>query len=372
MRMYRTNKIDILMNVNLIFWESSFEKETSWFLSVLHSEQGLKDSILFKEGIRMPGEIFDRIGTRPIITPHDLPIKANAVFNPGVAEMDGQVILLLRVEDRRGVSQLWTARSENGVDGWKYSDHALLEPDLPENPYEEWGCEDARITQIEPHKWVIAYTAYSRYGPAVALATTEDFETVQRLGIVLAPTNKDATLFPEKFNNMWVMLHRPVTGGQEHIWYVCADHDLQHWSQPGVLLPQRGGPWWDGLQVGVGAPPILTDEGWLLIYHGVKEMAHQLIYRLGVALLCKEDPRRVLARSSDWVFSPEADYEQQGLLPGVVYTCGTIVRDGEVWMYYGAGDTVVGLAVAKTKELLAFVRKHDFLRHIGKSKGMIR
>ncbi|MHB0912619.1 MAG: glycoside hydrolase family 130 protein [Armatimonadota bacterium] len=317
-------------------------------------------------------EIFTRHPRNPILTPRDLPIKANAVLNPGVAEMDGEVVLLLRVENTQGISQVRVARSPNGVDSWRVAERPLLEPDLPENPFEEWGCEDARLTKIGARLWIIAYTAYSRYGPAVALATTEDFETVDRLGIVLPPTNKDAAVIPEQVNGQWIMLHRPVTGGQEHIWHAHADRDLSHWSSPGVLLPERGGPWWDGLRVGVGAPPLRTDEGWLLIYHGVKQIGLDLIYRLGLALLDLHDPRVVLARSADWVFAPEAEYEQRGLLPNVVYTCGALSRGDEVWMYYGAADTVIGLAVAKTDELLAFVREHDFLHQVGREKGMAR
>jgi predicted GH43/DUF377 family glycosyl hydrolase len=321
----------------------------------------------------MVHDVFVRHGHRPVLTPDDLPFKANAVFNPGVAEVDGEIVLLLRVEDRRGISEIRVARSSNGVDGWLVADQPLVEPDLPDYPFEEWGCEDARVTKLRDGKWIIAYTAYSRYGPAVALATTEDFETVTRMGIVLSPTNKDATVFPEKFNDHWIMLHRPVTGGQEHIWHAHAENDdLVHWSLPGVLLPERGGPWWDGLRIGVGSPPILTEDGWLLIYHGVKDMANNLVYRLGLALLDRNDPRIVLARASDWVFGPEADFEQRGLIPNVVYTCGAVCRDDEVWMYYGAADTVVGLACAKVEDLLAFVREHDYLHQVGREKGMAR
>ncbi|MCL5958849.1 MAG: glycosidase, partial [Chloroflexi bacterium] len=222
----------------------------------------------------MAQELFVRHWDNPLITPTDLPFKVNGVLNPCVAIVDGEILLLLRLEDRRGISEIRVARSANGVDGWRIQDRPLLEPDLVECPFEEWGCEDTRVTQIGRKKWIIAYTAYSRYGPAVALATTEDFVTVDRLGIALAPTNKDATVFPCRFDGLWVMLHRPVTAGQEHIWYVSSD-DLVHWSQPGVLLPERGGPWWDGLKIGVGAPPIRTDQGWLLIYHGVKEMGNR-------------------------------------------------------------------------------------------------
>lgn len=320
----------------------------------------------------MDDDVFTRYTGNPILTPASLPIKANAVFNPGVAEKDGEVVLLLRVEDRQGISQIRTARSANGVDNWVIADRPLLEPDLPDYPFEEWGCEDARVTQVGPSDWMIAYTAYSRYGPAVALALTHDFDSVKRLGIVLSPPNKDAVLFPEKsVDGYWLMLHRPVTGEKEHIWYASAEHDLTHWSQPGILLPERGGPWWDGLRIGVGAPPIPTDQGWLLIFHGAKEMGYQLIYRLGVALLARDNPRMVLARASQWIFAPETDYEQKGLLPGVVYTCGTLQRGDETWMYYGAADTVIALATAKTSELVNFVTEHNFMHRTGLNKGMV-
>ena len=245
------------------------------------------------------------------------------------------------------------------------------EPDLPECPFEEWGCEDPRISQIKPNQWIIAYTAYSRYGPSVALATTSNFETVTRLGVVLPPTNKDATIMPQQFDDEWIMLHRPVTGGEEHIWYISTKQNLHYWGQPGVLLPERGGPWWDGLRIGVGAPPLRTEEGWLLIYHGVKEMAERPVYRLGLALLDLQNPRRVLARASEWIFAPETDYEQRGLVPNVVYTCGALLRGDEVWMYYGAADTVIALAVAKLHDLLAFVHEHNYLGDIGLEKGML-
>lgn len=322
-------------------------------------------------GLHVHERIFVRFGGGPILTPHDLSFQVNAVLNPGVTEVDGETVLLLRIEDRQGLSHIRVARSRNGVDGWQIADQPLLEPDLPEHPFEEWGCEDPRITRLGKKEWIIAYTAYSRYGPSVALATTSDFHTVTRLGVVLSPTNKDATIFPEQFHGQWVMLHRPVTGGQEHIWFVSSDHDLDHWGQPAVLLPERGGPWWDGLRIGVGAPPLPTPEGWLLIFHGVKEMGNRPVYRLGLALLDRHEPRKVLARASEWVFAPETDYEQRGLVPNVVYTCGALLRGDDVWMYYGGADTVIGLAIAKVSDLLNFVREKDYLCRIGRSKGMV-
>jgi len=319
----------------------------------------------------MRQKVFTRHGHTPLITPADLPVEVDAVFNPGVAEIDGEVVLLLRIEDRQGLSEIRVARSHNGLDDWRIADRPLLQPDLPDFPFEEWGCEDARVTQVAPREWVIAYTAYSRYGPAVALATTTDFETVNRLGVVLAPTNKDATVFPQSFDGMNILLHRPVTGGYEHIWYACASDSYTNWSQPGVLIPERGGPWWDGLRIGVGAPPLHTDEGWLLIYHGVKDMAGHPVYRLGLALLDLEDPRKAIARASRWVFGPEVSFERHGLVPNVVYTCGALVRGDDIWMYYGAADTVIGLATARMSDLLTFVQQYDYLHIIGRGKGLL-
>lgn len=320
----------------------------------------------------MSQNLFVRIGSGPIFTPDKLPFKANAVFNPGAAIVDGEVLLILRIEDMRGISRMHVARSRNGVDSWRIDPDSFLCPDLPEYPFEEWGVEDPRITQIGEKRWVIAYTAYSRYGPAVALAETEDFRTAERLGVVLSPTNKDATIFPQQFNGEWLMLHRPVTGSEEHIWYATSPCDLKTWSRPGLLMPQRGGPWWDGRRIGVGAPPIRTDKGWLLIYHGVKEMGANPFYRLGLALLDIEEPRKVIARSEEWVFAPEAAYERDGLLPNVVFTCGAVTRGDQVWMYYGASDTVVGLAVASVDDLVDFVFEHDYVHSIGHDKGMLR
>ena len=318
----------------------------------------------------MSQSIFKRHSNEPLLKPSDMPIEANAVFNPGVVEVGDEVILLLRIEDQTGISQIRVARSANGVDGWKIADKPLLEPDLPEYPYEEWGCEDARVTQIRANEWIIAYTAYSRYGPAVALALTSDFEEAERLGIMLSPTNKDATVFPEKFQDSWFMLHRPVTGSEEDIWYASSP-TMVNWSQPGILMAQRGGPWWDSVRIGVGGPPLKTDEGWLLIYHGVKMMGIDSLYRLGLALLDKDNPRKVAFRAARWVFAPEAPFEMHGLLPNVVFTCGAILRGDEVWMYYGGADTVTGLATAKLSELVDFVKRYDFLCKIGREKGMM-
>jgi len=296
-------------------------------------------------------DLFKRHPGNPLITIHNVPGRAAAVYNPGVAQVGDETVLLLRVEDRRGMSHLRVARSKDGEHGWRVAPEPLLEEGLPEWPHEEWGCEDARVTRIGESEWVMAYTAYSRFGAAVALATTTDFEAAERLGVVMPPNNKDATVLPEQVDDEWMVLHRPAPGGQEHIWYATSP-DLTHWANHGCVMLERGGPWWDGLRIGMGAVPIRTDRGWLLIYHGVKEVLRREIYRLGLALLDLNNPRKLLARTTEWVFGPREDYERYGQAPNVVYTCGALVKGDEVWMYYGAADTSVCLAKARLSDLV--------------------
>ena len=301
----------------------------------------------------METRIFKRVKENPIISPLDLPFQAAAVLNPGATEQDGQVVLLARIEDRAGYSSIHVARSKNGVTGWKVEPEPLLRYGQKPWRYEMWGCEDARVTCLPEEKcWYITYTAYSPTGAAVALARTDDMLTVERIGLIFSPNNKDAVLFPRRFNGRWAVLHRPDAGGIEHIWSAYSP-DLVHWGEPHCVVPERSGPSWDGLKVGAGPPPILTKRGWLLIFHGVKAYGGHLVYRAGAALLDANKPYKVVARSRSWIFQAEAEYEYSGLTPNVVFPTGLLIRGDELWMYYGAADTYTCLAVAKLKDVLA-------------------
>lgn len=303
-------------------------------------------------------ELFRRHEANPLITFRELPYPANSVFNPGVAEVDGEVLLLLRVEDLEGRSHLTVARSHDGATNWRIETTPLLAPGDPAHPYEGFGCEDARLTYLdELGLWIIAYTAYSSLGTGVALATTRDFRRVDRIGLVLPPNNKDAAVFPRRINGKWQMLHRPAAGGQEHIWLTESD-DLYHWARPLCVLQERGGPWWDGTRVGAGTVPLETEDGWLILYHGVKQFPAGPTYRLGLALLDRDHPERVLARVPHWVLGPHELYEMMGEVHNVVFTCGCLVREGDVHVYYGATDSSVCLATARLDDLLALCRRY--------------
>ena len=174
----------------------------------------------------------------------------------------------------------------------------------------------------------------------------------------MPPENKDAALFPRRFGGRYAMIHRPVaTGGSgAHIW-LSFSPDLIHWGDHRILLQARRGAWWDANRIGVGPPPLETAEGWLVLYHGVRTTMGGCLYRLGLALLDLEDPRRVLRRSDQWVFGPETAYERQGDVGGVVFPCGWILDEpsGMIRLYYGGADTCLALATARLAEVLDYL-----------------
>jgi beta-1,4-mannooligosaccharide/beta-1,4-mannosyl-N-acetylglucosamine phosphorylase len=250
-------------------------------------------------------ELFTRVPGNPIIKPSDLPYPCDCVCNPAAHLVDGEVLLLLRVIDQEGSSHITAARSRDGIRDWRIESTPLLAPNDRNLPYEVYGCEDPRVTYLEDRgEYAICYTGYSPLGAGICIALTKDFRSVHRLGLVIAPNNKDASIFPRKIGGKYWMLHRPALGTMEHIW-LAESEDLLHWGRPWMIIEERGGPWWDGEKVGGGPPPIETPEGWLVIFHGVKGTAHGPIYRVGLALLDLEDPRRVLKRLPRWVFGPK-------------------------------------------------------------------
>ncbi len=305
-------------------------------------------------------ELLVRSAHNPLISAADMPYQANAVFNAGSADLGDQILLLLRVESRSGRSHLTVARSSDGVTDWRIE----KEPLSPghDRPYEAYGAEDCRITRIdELGAWVLAYTAYSQYGPAVAVATTRDFVALDPLGVAFPPSNKDAAVFPRKINGRYAMLHRPL-GQDGHIW-IAYSPDLVHWGQNSVVLPLHHGPWWDGFRVGTGVPPIETEYGWLILYHGIKNMPGGPIYRVGAALLDLDQPHRLIARTRHWLFGPEEPYERTGDVPNVVFPCGGFVRGEDLWVYYGAADSSICLAKGNVNDILDAVRADPVEAH---------
>lgn len=245
--------------------------------------------------------------------------------------------------------------------GWEIDPSPTLSPDAENFPEEIWGIEDPRITYVaELNKYAIAYTSYSRGGPGVSLALTEDFHLFERYGVVMPPEDKDAALLPRRIGKHWALLHRPVTTWQgAHIW-ISYSPDLRHWGSHKLILRARQGGWWDAGKIGLSPPPIETDRGWLVIYHGVRHTASGSLYRLGLALFDLQTPERCVLRGDTWVFGPEEVYERQGDVANVVFPCGyTLAPDGDTLnLYYGAADTCVAMAAASVHALLDWLQCH--------------
>ena len=139
--------------------------------------------------------------------------------------------------------------------------------------------------------------------------------------------------------------------------WISFSPDLRHWGDHQLLLEARDGAWWDAGKIGLGPPPLETPEGWLVMYHGVHVTSDGPIYRMGLALLDLRDPRIVLHQTDEWVFGPAAPYEITGDVGRVVFPCGWVhdPQTDRLLLYYGAADTVVGIATATFSEVLARV-----------------
>ncbi len=306
--------------------------------------------------------LFHRYPKNPILTASDWPYPVNSVFNCGATILpDQRTLLLCRVEDRSGRSHLCAARSRDGVTGWEIDPSPTMLPDVERFPEEIWGIEDPRITYVaELAKYAIVYTSYSRGGPGVSLALTEDFYSFERYGVVMPPEDKDAALLPRRIGKHWALLHRPVTTWQgAHMW-ISYSPDLRHWGSHKLILRARQGGWWDANKIGLSPPPIETDRGWLIIYHGVRPTASGSLYRLGLALFDSQTPERCVLRGDTWVFGQEEVYERQGDVANIVFPCGyTLAPDGDTLnLYYGAADTCVAMATSSVHALIDWLQCH--------------
>ena len=343
--------------------------------------------------------------SRPILGPRpELPWADGAVFNPGVWYDDGVVHLLFRAVpagyerkplddpdptgpdagfDDSYVSYLGYAESRDGL-------HFICreEPFMrPDTDFDRYGAEDPRISKLDG-RYLITYTALSEPafgevdGVRIGLASTSDFVQVEKHGVV-GPglRDKDAVIFPRLIGGRVAMLHRVVPDIQL-IYFDTLDDLLNdaalHWEQHLASLDEhvimRSEAEWEAKKIGAGPTPVETADGWLLIYHGVD---YDHVYRTGLALLDRDDPARVLARTREPVMMPELDFELYGDVDNVVFPEGAAVIDGTLHVYYGAADRVIGHAQAPLDDVLAFMRSdacrprdlpHVFLERDGRDE----
>lgn len=304
---------------------------------------------------------FARSRNNPIIAPIEKhPWESKATFNPAAIYLQGKVHLLYRAMSEDNTSVLGYATSKDGI----HIDYRCPEPVyIPQEGFEQKlcyggnsGCEDPRLTMIG-NKIYMCYTAFDgKNSPRVALTSIEKNSFLEQTWdwakpVLISPPNlddKDACVFPEKFKGNYIIAHR--IGEDIDLGFIP---DLNFSNKKWIgeyrwVAPRKES--WDSKKLGIASPPIKIKEGWILFYHGVD--IEDNIYRVGALLLDRRDPTKIIARSEEPLFQPEASYEKIGQIPNVVFPCGAVLLGKKIFLYYGGGDKVIGVATIELKELL--------------------
>ncbi|MRT93037.1 glycosidase [Ancylomarina sp. 16SWW S1-10-2] len=335
----------------------------------------------------------DRFINNPILTCHqvngvwtDPKYQVKTVHNVGIAQYRDEVVMLFRSHLRNGISVIGTARSNDGVHGWKVDPKLALKPcntddlfadgvnieSLIEN--EAGGVEDPRVSKIGAN-YFITYSAYHgtiKDRVRVSLATTTDFRSFVRHGPLMDVDMRNVVIFPEQFGGKYAALFRPndhnidQTGGVFKEIQIGFTKDLfsHEWDlMPEPLMKQEGGPSAFSDKIGPGAPPIKTKYGWLNIFHGVRGTMDGNPYTLGIALHDLNDPQKVQVSNIPILFPSAADCktlpEDYIHVPNVVFCCGALRRDdGSILIYYGGNDTVTNVAVTHEDILVALCENY--------------
>jgi beta-1,2-mannobiose phosphorylase / 1,2-beta-oligomannan phosphorylase len=298
----------------------------------------------------------ERFSDNPIL----LPIEKHAwesreVFNAAAIYLDGKVHLLYRALGNDNISRLGYASSLDGYTIKERFEEPVFEPSADS---EKDGCEDPRITEVDG-QLTMTYTALREYNHLqvyqIALTTIskEDFINRQwKWGTRKLPfpgiRNKNAVIFPQKISGRYVMLHRI-----DPDLCIAYSEDLNKWCDIMSVMKPRADSW-DNWKIGVAGTPMKINEGWLVLYHGVNV---DRMYSLGVVLLDGEHPEQVLYRSKDHILAPKEDYERFGKVPNVVFSCGNVVFDDRLFVYYGAADNVLCVASIGMDEVLSLIRR---------------
>ncbi|QDT73519.1 glycoside hydrolase family 130 protein [Lacipirellula limnantheis] len=355
----------------------------------------------------MPPRLHTKLLVKPTdVQPQFVGFEVIGTFNPAAVDFDGEVALLIRVverpiETRPGYIALpfWNHEQRSVAVDWrsldevdlidprivriKASGHIRLtfisyllpafsrdgssidrfgeHPMLPATRYETFGVEDARLAKLDD-RYYLTYVAVSPHGISTALASTADFHSFERHGIIFCPENKDVLLFPEKIGDEFVAFHRPNPNAHfspPEIW-LARSPDLIHWGRHERLLGAEAS--WASVKVGGGVSPIRTERGWLSLYHGhiAPTAAEQRAgsigqYAAASMLLDLGDPRRIVGLSPHPIMRAEADFERLGYLPNIVFPTALLRRGESVDVYYGAADTCTGVARYALDDLLATI-----------------
>ncbi len=298
-----------------------------------------------------------RSANNPILSPSNQPWENMLVFNPGAIMVGDETYLIYRAMGKQDmVSRLGLAISTDGTRFVRRPEPLYYGYGHPD---ETLGIEDPRVVKIDD-VYYLTYTAVSEdleaeinpnwkekiaKKPRIALSTTQDFKTFIDHDVIIPHlSGKNSSFFPKKMNGEFWLLYRRGMGKT----YFARSDSITSWPEGHPVFEERPG-FWDSRRTGIGAPPIETEKGWLLFYHGVDASN---TYRLGIMFLDYDNPQKIIYRSLQPILEPEKDYEKYGYINNVVFTCGAIEKDDEYYIYYGAADQVIGLATVKKQSVL--------------------
>ena len=309
-------------------------------------------------------EVMWRYSANPII-PRDLLSTSNSIFNSAVVPFkkgDYNFAGVFRCDDTNRRMRIHVGFS---VDGLKWDiDEADFKLEGADPEVGEWVYGyDPRVAKIGDKYYVTWCNGY--HGPTIGIAWTTDFETFHQLENAFLPYNRNGVLFPRKIGGMYMMLSRPSDTGHTPFGdiFVSQSPDLKFWGcHRHVMSTVKGDESaWQSTKIGAGPIPIETDEGWLMIYHGVINTCNGFVYRMGCALLDIDRPWKVLCRTRDYIMAPWETYECVGDVPNVVFPCATLTdaATGRIAIYYGCADTVTGIAFTTVDELMSYMKENS-------------
>jgi len=279
---------------------------------------------------------FTKYAGNPILTPQGDGFESWAVFNPAVILKDHTFCMLYRAQDHNGTSRIGLAKSVDGINFTRRPEPVLS----PTEPYEIWGgCEDPRVVKFGD-TYYMTYTAYNGYRAKLALATSKDLTHWEKHGVIIPwPWSKSGAIVPQKINGEYVMYF-----GDSNIW-IAYSNDLLHWKvAPEPVMRPRSGHF-DSRGIEPGPPPIVTDQGILLIYNGWN---NDITYKVGAVLFSKRDPTQILKRTDQPILEPSEKWERSGQISNVVFASGLVKKGNDWYLYYGGADKCINLAIAKS------------------------
>ncbi len=299
-----------------------------------------------------------RYTENPVIGRHDIPI-ANSIFNSAVVPFEDGYAGVFRCDSLSVSMNIFAGFSRDGIH-WEINHEPIVFEGDPEVTKHEY-CYDPRVTKLDDRYYVT--WCNGAHGPTIGVGWTKDFRTFHQMENAFLPYNRNGVLFPRKIGGKYMMLSRPSDTGHTPFGdiYLSQSPDLEYWGHHRFVMGTCPGDRsaWQSMKIGPGPCPIETDEGWLLLYHGVLRTCSGYVYRMGCALLDIDEPWKVKLRARNYLLAPEMLYEQTGDVPNVVFPCAALTdaASGRIAIYYGCADTVTGLAFTTIDELMNWMQK---------------